>query len=154
MRALGRLPIGWVSGWRIRSIGDHVIRDQVIRTGCERMGFKPQRPGHFSRIEPGGFPPRRFIAGTMDLAMMASAQRHREFVADLAAKRGMLGEAKMVRVRWFAAAHQAGLLGDKSKCCLVPNPARLRQCERTLVDAAGSQSFMRVSVAAAKGRQF
>jgi len=38
----------------------------------------------------------------MDLAVVDSAQRHREFVADLAAQRAILREVKMVSARRLA----------------------------------------------------
>ena len=76
------------------------------------MGFEPQHAGCFGRIYPGSLPPRGFIAAPMNLAMMASAQRDGELVADLAAKGAGLRKAEVVRVRRLAAADQARLLGD------------------------------------------
>jgi hypothetical protein len=61
----------------------------------------------------------------MDLAMMAAAERDRELIADLAAKRSMLGEAQMMGIGRPAATNQTGLLGDKSDVLAVANPARL-----------------------------
>jgi hypothetical protein len=72
----------------------------------------------------------------MSGTMVDSTEWHREFIADIAAERGMLGEPEMVWIRWLAAAHEAGLLGDMAQMFLGPDPARLRQGERVLVDAA------------------
>ena len=47
----------------------------------------------------------------MGLAMMASAQRHGELIADLAAERAVLGEAQMVGVCRPASTNQAGPFG-------------------------------------------
>jgi hypothetical protein len=42
----------------------------------------------------------------MDLAMMAAAERHCKFVADLAAKRPVLRKAQVMRIGWRATANQ------------------------------------------------
>jgi hypothetical protein len=62
------------------------------------MGFKPQRSCRASRIEPKPLPPRRFIAVTVNFAMVSPAQRNREFVTDLAAERPVLRKAQMMGV--------------------------------------------------------
>jgi hypothetical protein len=49
------------------------------------MRLQPQRTGSDGWINASIFPPGRFIATAMGLAMMAPAQRHRELIADLAA---------------------------------------------------------------------
>jgi hypothetical protein len=65
------------------------------------MGYKPQRSCRGGRIEAELTPPPAFVAVTMQLAMMAAAQRHREFVADLAAKRAILRKAQVMgQVCW------------------------------------------------------
>jgi hypothetical protein len=58
-----------------------------------RVSREPQCAGGTGRIEPVFLPPARFIAVTMQLAMMSPAEWHREFVADLAAKCTRLREA-------------------------------------------------------------
>jgi hypothetical protein len=63
------------------------------------MRLQPQAPGSDGRINASIFPPCGFIATAMRLAMMASAQRHGELIADLSAERAMLREAQMVRLR-------------------------------------------------------
>ena len=54
------------------------------------MGFQPKGARSDSRINPGIFPPRGFIAAAMQLAVMAPAQRYGELITDLAAKRPRL----------------------------------------------------------------
>jgi hypothetical protein len=51
------------------------------------MTFQPQGTRGNGRIDAHLFPPRRFIATAVDLAMMAATQGNRELVADFAAKR-------------------------------------------------------------------
>ena len=58
------------------------------------MRFKPQRARRRQGIDCSRLPPRRFIAVTMELAMMSSAQRHCEFVTDLATERGICAKRR------------------------------------------------------------
>jgi len=62
------------------------------------MRFEPERPCGWGRVDSRAAPPLSFIAIAVDFAVVSSAQRHSEFVADLAAKRGMLSKAQMVGV--------------------------------------------------------
>lgn len=78
------------------------------------MGFKPKGARGAGGIEPKLLPPRRFIAVTVNFAIVSPAQRNREFVTDLAAERAVLRKAQMVGVAWLTSADQAGLLRDKS----------------------------------------
>ena len=80
------------------SIGVLPIAFGVIhsRTRQERVRFQPKHAGGNSRIDARLFPPRGFIATAMDLTMMAPAQWHGEFIADLTAKRTVLGETQMM----------------------------------------------------------
>ena len=74
------------------------------------MGFKPQCTRGAGGIETKSLPPRRFIAVTVVFAMVPPAQRDREFVTDLAAKRPVLRKAQMMGVTGPSSADQAGLL--------------------------------------------
>jgi hypothetical protein len=56
------------------------------------MGFKPERAGSCKRIYSRLSPPQSFIAATMDLPVVRATERHREFIAYLAAKRTRLRE--------------------------------------------------------------
>ena len=44
--------------------------------------FGPERFGNFERVDIEVLPPGDFIAGLMQLPMMAAAERHRKFIAD------------------------------------------------------------------------
>ena len=79
----------------------------------------PELVRDFERIDPGGFPPGLFIRRAMHLAMVRAAERHREFIARLAAERPRLGISKMVRIRWLTAANQARHLDDRPQVLTV-----------------------------------
>ena len=87
-------------------------------------------------IDAGLLPPGGFIAHAVHQPMMDAAERDREFVAGLAAQGPRLHEPKVMRVGRFAAAEQAGLLGDVAKVRLVAITAGYRKREHALVDAA------------------
>jgi hypothetical protein len=110
-------------------------------TAIFQAGLSPERTGNLTRVDAGFLPPSPFVAGTVEGAVVDSAERHREFVACFAAERAWLRIAKMMRVRRLTATHQASLLGDKSDVVLVPNSTGLRQGEPALVDIVGAVSF-------------
>ena len=98
-------------------------------------------PSHSTRAAAAGsiqfpstMPPHRRNHGPHD---DAPAQRHGEFVADLAAKRPALRKAQVMRIRRLAAANQTRLLGHESDMVAVANPARLGQGQGALVDRLG-----------------
>ena len=66
--------------------------------------------------------------------MMATAQRHGEFVADLEAKSSGLGETQMVGIARLPATDHAGLFRDKSKVNFVALSAWLGKGQHALVD--------------------
>ena len=70
---------------------------------------------------------------SMQLAMMAPAERHREFVADLAAERRGLGKAQMVWIGGPPATDQARLLNHMPDMVAVTNAARFGEDKHTLV---------------------
>ena len=74
------------------------------------MGFKPQCARRAGGIEPKLLPPRRFVAVTMNFAMVSPAQRDRELVADFTAERPVLGKAQVMGVAGLSSADQTGLL--------------------------------------------
>jgi len=47
-------------------------------------------------------PPPAFVAGAMDRTMVDTAERHREFIARLAAERTRLRIAQVMRIGWLA----------------------------------------------------
>jgi len=73
----------------------------------------------------------------MGCAVMGAAQRYDEFVARLAAERPRLHVAKMMRVRWLAAANEAWLLGHVAQMVTVTVATRRGNCEDTLIDTFG-----------------
>jgi hypothetical protein len=98
------------------------------------MGLKPKcagsRKGIYSRLPP----PQSFIAATMDLPVMRATERHREFIAYLAAKRTSLREAQMVRIRRPATANKTGLFHDVPDVVPITNTARFRERENAFID--------------------
>ena len=82
----------------------------------QRMGFQPERARGGERLDADPGPPSDFIAGMVQLAMMAAAERHSELIADLAAARARLSKAQMVCVFGFASAQEARLSGNEPNC--------------------------------------
>ena len=79
-------------------------------------------------------PPRGFIAASVNLTVMPSAQRDNELITDLAAECPVLCETQVMGVRRPPAADQARLLGHVSDVISVPDPARLGEGEGAFVD--------------------
>src|SRR6516162_64081 len=98
-------------GRRFRSL----IRSFPLRGGLGLNGWvvrprvlpKPQR--HWNRINVESLPPCGFVSGAMELAVMRPADRHDELIAHSAPECARLGEGEVMRVRRYAAAHQARL---------------------------------------------
>jgi hypothetical protein len=102
------------------------------------MRLQPQASGSDGRINASIFPPCGFISTAMDLAMMASAQRHGELIADLAAEGAVLREAQMMGICGPAPPNQTRLFGHEFNVLLVTKAARLGMHQLTLVDAVSS----------------
>jgi hypothetical protein len=58
----------------------------------------------------------------VQLAMMDTAHRNGELVADLATQRSGLGKTQMMRVSWAAATHHTWLQRDEAAVVLVAEP--------------------------------
>ena len=58
----------------------------------------PKLASRFDRCNLNICPPRDFVAMAMQVAMMFTAQRHGEFVADLASERSGLRKFEVMRV--------------------------------------------------------
>src|SRR2546430_17619 len=71
----------------------------------------------------------------MHRTMMLAAEWDRELIADLAAKRARLHKSDVMRVRWLAAAQQAGFLHHKAKVIPVAISPRRRHRQHALIDA-------------------
>ena len=71
--------------------------------------FAPKAAGQGKGIDLEAFPPGNFIAGLMELPVMAPAERDGELVADFNPQCARLREAQMVRVARMATANKARL---------------------------------------------
>ena len=100
-------------------------------------GLSPELTGDLDGVDAGRLPPGLLVAGAMNRAVMRPAERDGEFVAHFAAERPRLQVAKMMRIRLFAAAEQARLLGNMAKVLAVTIAPRRSNDERALVDAVG-----------------
>jgi len=96
------------------------------------MAFQPQHTSRNGRINTHLFPPVRFIATAVDLAMMATTQGDRELIAD---------KSQMMGVRRAATADQTRLLGDQSNVLPIANSSRRRQRKHAFVYRNGSPSL-------------
>ena len=102
------------------------------------MGLSPEPAGDLDRINIGLLPPRALVACAMHRPMMPSAERDRELIADLAAKRPGLGKSEVVGIGGLTAAHETRLLGDVAQVLPVAVAPRSSDCEHALVDALRS----------------
>jgi hypothetical protein len=104
----------------------------------QRMRLEPQFPRLDHRIHSHLQPPNGFVAAAMNIAMVPTAQWHREFVAHLAAERWALCEAHVVGVRWSPATDQARLLGNEPDVIAVADPPWLGESKHALVNSFGA----------------
>jgi hypothetical protein len=81
------------------------------------MGLQPKRAGAYDMIDADIRPPCGFIAGPIDLAVMASAQRNGELMARLATERAALCEPG---TRPQLAAHRPMRIQDRRDRALRP----------------------------------
>jgi hypothetical protein len=89
---------------------------------CARVA--PKFTGYLDRVDTGPLPPCSLVACAMNGAVVDATERHREFIAGLTSERPWLHVSKMMRVRWLAAANEAGLPGNKAQMLLVAIAAR------------------------------
>src|SRR6266540_1101764 len=95
----------------------------------------PTPASNFEWVDAGGLPPGAFVADTMRGPVMHAAERDREFVARLTAKRAWLHVAQMMGIGWLAATDEARLLHDVAKVLPVAIATRGSHGEDALVDA-------------------
>ena len=74
----------------------------------------------------GVAPPCSFIAASVHLAVVATAQWNRKFIADLAIERPTLRKSYVVSIRRASAANQTGMLSDKFDVIRVTYSASFR----------------------------
>ena len=89
---------------------------------CARAA--PKFTGYFNWIDTDLLPPCSLVACAMNRTVVDAAERHREFIAGLTSERSWLHVSKMMRVRWLAAAFEAGLSGNKAQVLPVAIAAR------------------------------
>lgn len=98
------------------------------------MCLLPEFLGSFERIDFLGLPPGFFIAGLMQLAMMAAAERHGELIAHLHADGAGLRKAQVVRIAGLPAADEAGLRGHEFEMVFVAQAFWFGDGQRAFVD--------------------
>ena len=76
--------------------------------------------------------------------MVAPAQWHGEFIADLTAERGALRKAEMVGICWLPTANEARLLGDVSDVIPIPYPTGLWESQHGLINHRGPRRLSRL----------
>src|SRR3982074_535773 len=97
----------------------------------------PEHPRGGDGINGPSLPPGDLVAEAMDVTVVGSAKRHREFVADLAPHRTRLSELQIVGVCGTSRADQARLRSYEFEVGFVAEPARFVDREDALVDLAG-----------------
>ena len=73
------------------------------------MCLFPKPLGNIQRIDFQILPPDHFIAGLMQLPMMAAAERDGELIADFKTEGSGLGKPQVMRVGRLPAADETGL---------------------------------------------
>jgi len=97
-------------------------------------GRDPKHPRRGDGINSPSLPPGDFVAEAMVVAVMRPAQRYREFVADLAPHRAVLGEPQMMGISRASPAHQAWLRCHELEMRFVTIPARFADRELAFLD--------------------
>lgn len=83
------------------------------------MRFIPQPLGDGQGIDTHLVPPRPLVAVVVEFAMMITAERYGELVADFCAEGLGLGEADVMSIGQDAVAQNAGLRRDVAEVVLV-----------------------------------
>ena len=78
----------------------------------------------------------------MDFTMMATAERHGEFITDPAAKCRWLCESQMVGICRASAANETSLFGDGFDMFAVANATRGWHHQHAFIDSTGSAPFL------------
>ena len=104
------------------------------------MRLLPKLSGNAKGVDLEFFPPSSFIAGLMELAVMASAERDGELVADFDSQCARLCEAEMVRVARVATAYKARLGSHEAQMGFVASALGFGQGKNAFVDLAGETS--------------
>jgi LssY C-terminus len=100
---------------------DLILSGAVSRFGLNTRPFHrpPKALGDLERCYSDSGPPATLVTGTVELAVMFSAERHGEFIARLAAERPWLGKSQVMGIARHALTDQARLRGNQGKVSLV-----------------------------------
>ena len=107
----------------------------------ERVCLAPQCVCHPERINSDLYPPRCFVARSMNFSVMSTAQRHCELVTHLASECSALCKSEVVRIGRTPAANQAGMSCDEFHMPSIADSSRLRMRMTAFFDPLGSGSF-------------
>src|SRR5947209_5185663 len=104
-----------------------VLRRRIgnrLRAGWNdrRMRFLPERARNRERLDADLCPPGEFVAGLVQVAVMAAAERHDELIAHLHTDRARLCEAEVMRISRLPAANDTGLRGNELQVRLIAQP--------------------------------
>jgi hypothetical protein len=94
----------------------------------------PEHPRRREGINSPPLPPGDFVSDAVEVAVVNSAQRYGELVADLEPHRSGLGEPEMVGVGGASTANQTRLRRHKLEVRFVAEAARLADGELTFVN--------------------
>src|ERR1700730_18953902 len=92
-----------------------------------KHGRLPKLSCRFERGNPQIGPPSHFVAAAVQVMMVLAAERHGEFVADLASQGSGLREFEMMGIARRTLTDEAGLRCNEDQVGLVANSARLAQ---------------------------
>lgn len=98
------------------------------------MRLKPQRACGGDWIDPKLAPPSGFVAAAVDFTMVSAAERNGKLVADLTAKRAVLGEPQVMRITGCATANETGLCRHVPDMLAVSDSTGFGQSKNALVD--------------------
>ena len=99
------------------------------------MGLDPELARDANRVDALVAHHLASLPARCSFAMMATAERHGEFVADLEAETSGLRKPQMMGIAGLPGTDQAGLPGDKAEVGLVAVAAQLGKGQHALVDS-------------------
>lgn len=116
------------------------------------MKLQPKGSGSFKwgDVSAERFPPLRFVAGSVHLAVMSPTERNGEFVADFAPHRAWLGEPQMMGIRRLPTAEQTRLGADEFQMSLAAAPWCVSDHEHAPIRRSGRFGGSRHSFASCK----
>ena len=103
------------------------------------MRLLPKILGDRQRIDVARLPPGHFIAGLMQLPVMAAAERHRELIADFETDCSGLGKAQVMRIAGCRPQTRHGCEATNFRCALSRSRLGSAMVELALVDPAGTE---------------